>query len=71
MDGVYHAGLAILLTLSGEVAFSSILRSRMHLPAQAERHDVEEPVLDDKQQAYAHMQVSNSDNVSSVNAMSV
>ncbi|CAK0784757.1 hypothetical protein CVIRNUC_007961 [Coccomyxa viridis] len=30
----------------------------MHLPAQPERHDVEEPVLDDKQQAYAHMQAT-------------
>ena len=68
---MYRAGLAILLTLSGEVAFSSILRSRMHLPAQAERHDVEEPVLDDKQQAYAHMQVSLFANLPSVNAMSV
>ena len=64
---MYHAGLAILLTLSGEVAFSS----RMHLPAQPDRHDVEEPVLDDKQKAYAHMQIASSANLSSVNASSV
>ena len=68
---MYHAGLAILLTLSGEVAFSSILCSRMHLPAQPDRHDVEEPVLDDKQKAYAHMQIASSANLSSVNASSV
>ena len=50
-------GLAILMTLCGEVLFSSLLQSRQHLLGHGNQPDAEQSVLDEKQQAYSRMQV--------------
>lgn len=50
-------GLAILMTLCGEVLFSSLLQSRLHLLGHGKQPDAEQSILDDKQQAYSRMQV--------------
>ena len=45
------------MTLCGEVLFSSLLQSRLHLLGHGNQPDAEQSILDDKQQAYSRMQV--------------
>ena len=45
------------MTLCGEVLFSSLLQSRLHLLDHGNQRDAEQTILDEKQQAYSRMQV--------------
>lgn len=47
----------MLMTLCGEVLFSSLLQSRLHLLNHGNQPDAEQSILDEKQQAYSRMQV--------------